>query len=384
NELALIGIPKCRCGFEPRRHYQNAYLQEIDGGNTPLLLQEIQETWPQEAWDLRNDLMALAPYVSEEALLEAAFSDVLPDAMLFEVCMANPDATKSEEFLRILHEDIPNPLPIYMINLIRENWDLETARTILERDMAAASSKMDYNMNMLLTNEKLKAEIDVHQIRNYHSQRDNLSDRFSIADSYIEEAKFDSSVMVLDNIILDFDLDDTELNEYDNFYLYHDLLQSLNDSNLTIFDLDTVEIALLENIANDNAGPSAIKSRNILCFAYNMCEEYPGNPSDTSQHKSVSVSGSPQKIINEAYTTLEVSPNPATNYAEFSWEILNIKSKAVLEIFDVSGKLTASHNISSVKGKWAWDTRDIIPGIYLYSLRVKDTQFTKGKISVID
>ncbi|MCF8372609.1 MAG: T9SS type A sorting domain-containing protein, partial [Bacteroidales bacterium] len=375
-------ISKFNVGKTAYTNMYYAYLQEIDGGNTPLILQQIQSTWPQEAWDLRNDLMALAPYVSEDALLEAAFSGVLPDAMLFEICLANPDATRSDEFLRILREDIPNPLPLYMSNLIRENWDLETPRTILERGMASTSFIMDYNLNLLLTNEKLKAEPNADLLRSYHSQRDYLNDRYSIADSYIEEAKFDSSAIVLDQIPVDFDLDDPAIDEYDNYYLYHDLLQALNDSSRSIFDLDTTEIALLEQISNDNTGPSAIKSRNILCFAYGMCEEYPGNPGDTTQNKSVSFPGNPQQIINEAYTTLEVSPNPAKYYAEFSWEILNLEDEATLEIFDISGKLSTSHVISSDKGKWAWDTRDVTPGIYLYSIRMNDSQVANGKITV--
>ncbi|MCF8371825.1 MAG: hypothetical protein K9H64_09395 [Bacteroidales bacterium] len=303
--------------------------------------------------------------------------------MLFEICLANPDATHNEEFLIILHEDIPNPLPQYMINLIQENWDLETARTIFERDMASAAYKMDYNMNLLLTNEKLKGEPDIHLLRNYYGQRDNLSYRYWIADSYIEEAKFDSSVFVLDQIPVDFTLDDVLLDEYDNYYIYHDLRQALNDSNKTILDLDTIEIALLEQIANENTGLASIKSRNILCFAYGMCVEYPGNPSDTTQHKSTKISISPEQILNRAYTSLEVSPNPATYYTEFSWEILNLEGEPRIEIYDLSGKIKASHCITEPKGKWAFDTRNLLPGTYPYSLSTENSKLADGKLTIL-
>ncbi|MCF8373790.1 MAG: T9SS type A sorting domain-containing protein, partial [Bacteroidales bacterium] len=359
------------------------YLQLIDGGNTPLVLQQIQNTWPQEAWDLRNDLMAMAPYVSREALEEAALMDILPDAMLFEICLANPDATRDQEFLDFLANGIPNPLPNYMISLIQENWDLETPLSILKRNMAGAASKMDYNLSILLTNEKLKHEPDNNMLRNYHYQRDNLGDRYSIADSYIAEAKFDSSVIVLDQILLDFDLDDATIDEYDNYYLYHDLLQSLNDSNRSIFDLDTTEIALLDQIANDKTGKSGIKSRNILCFAFGLCEEYPGNPSDTSQNKSTHILMPPQQIIDQAYTTLNVTPNPATIFAEFSWEILNLENGALLEIVDMDGKVVAIYVINEPQGKWAWDTRNTIPGVYIYSLRGSGSILKSGKITVL-
>jgi predicted secreted protein len=141
-------------------------------------------------------------------------------------------------------------------------------------------------------------------------------------------------------------------------------------------------INLLEQIAIDKTGPSAIKSRNILCFVFGLCEEYPGNPGDTSQNKSAPFEGDPTQILNEAYTTLEVSPNPATHYAEFSWEILNFNDKVLLEIYDASRKPVNSHSIISSRGKWIWDTREVMPGIYIYSVSSNDTQLSNGKITV--
>ena len=141
-------------------------------------------------------------------------------------------------------------------------------------------------------------------------------------------------------------------------------------------------ITLLEQIADDNTGIPSIKSRNILCFVYELCEEYPGNPSDTTQHKSTNVSVSPEQILNRAYTSLEVSPNPATYYAEFSWEILNLEGEARIEIYDLSGKIMASHCITVPKGKWAFDTRNLVPGTYPYSLTTHDTKLAEGKLTI--
>ncbi len=340
-----------------------------DEGNTPAILQQIQNTWPQEAWDLRNDLMALAPYVSQEVLEEAAQSGVLPDAMLLEICLANPDAAQSQEFLDLLANGIPNPLPAYMITLIEDNWDMETPLGLLQRDMASAAAKMDRNMNFLLINEKLKDEPNLNTLRYYYSERDNVTDRFGIVDSYIEEAKFDSSEIVLDQIPIDFDLDDQSIDEYDNYYLYHDLLKSLSDSNRTILDLDSTEIDLLEQIANDNTGPSAIKSRNILCFAFGLCEEYPGNLYNTSQQKSARININPQDVINKAYTILQVNPNPASIYVEFYWKTLNLEGDGLIEISDMNGQTITKHVTNTIEGNWIWDTRKIKPGIYIFAKR---------------
>lgn len=68
--------------------------------------------------------------------MEAAYSDVLPSAMLLEICLANPDATRSDEFSTALQYDIPTPLPQYMLDLIIANWDVETPLTLLESQLS--------------------------------------------------------------------------------------------------------------------------------------------------------------------------------------------------------------------------------------------------------
>ncbi|MEA3443314.1 MAG: T9SS type A sorting domain-containing protein [Bacteroidota bacterium] len=382
NELALIGIPKCRCGFEPRRHYQNAYLQEIDGGNTPLLLQEIQETWPQEAWDLRNELMEISPFVSQEALLEAAESGVLPDAMLFEICMANPDATQNEEFLRILSEDIPNTLPNYMIEMIRDSWDNETTRTVIENGLAQAGWKRDFNLSALLFNEKTQDERFVDSIRYYHNQRDNLSDRYLVADSYIEEDDFTTARSIITSIPLDFDLDDRKTDENDNFLSLCDFLSNLNDSNLTIFDLDSIKIAEMEIIAEET-GWAAAKAHNILCYAYDLCVDCPITTDTTGQPKTTYVGKhNMQDVLNQAYNTLTVKPNPAGNHASFEWELPLLENEAYLRLIDLNGSVIQEHTINAKRGQWLWDTREIINGTYLYELVSGDNKLDVGKLII--
>ena len=68
----------------------------IDNGDTDILQSQIENNWSSDAWSLRNNLMQESPYLSTEALLTAAAENLLPNAMLLEVLLANPDATTKQ------------------------------------------------------------------------------------------------------------------------------------------------------------------------------------------------------------------------------------------------------------------------------------------------
>lgn len=66
------------------------YSQVIDDGNTQGMVSEIELAWPDDAWDLRDALIARSPYNSEEVLIAAALKEIMPHAMLLEVLLENP------------------------------------------------------------------------------------------------------------------------------------------------------------------------------------------------------------------------------------------------------------------------------------------------------
>ncbi len=359
-----------------------SYGQLIDDGNTPAIIQEIQNTWPQEAWNLRNDLMTIAPYISRDALLEAALSGILPDAMLLEICLANPDATHGEEFISIVGIDIPNPLPVYMLDMIRANWGARTPRTILEGQIAQKGATRDFYLNLLITNEKLKDEQSLNSIENWHLSRNNLSDYYRLADLYISKEEFTNAQTILMDILVDYTLDDVRQVEYDNFYAYFELMETLFTEDRTIHNLTAMEKANLETMADEHSGMSSIKARNILCYVYDLCEDEL-NVDLNPIPKAAIIAGDPQKRINEAYNFSQVYPNPVKEYAEIEFNCPLLNGQATLKVYSVNGKVIHQETVYGPKGKVLLDTRNWIMANYVYEIIIKDQRLTSGKITVI-
>lgn len=358
------------------------YKQLVDGGNTPALLQEIQNTWPQEALDLRDELIAISPFVTEDPLMEAAYLGILPDAILLEVCLANPDATRREEFLDALKNDIPNPLPVYMVEMIKDNRGTETARTIIENGLAEYGAERDFYFKVLVSNERAKTEKNYETLEQLFCQRDNLSDRYSLVDLFIEKEEFTNATNELDQIPNDFELTDRQLNEHSDYSSFLSLMEILSSSSRTILDITPSEKIILENIVNYGTGKISVKVQNILCFVFEDCATFSANISPIYTPKASSGNLSPQSLLNEFYNKANTTPNPAVEYCKIEWDLPTLKSQANLNIYNMQGQLSKSQPVKEMVGSYIWDTQSVKAGSYFYEIAIKDVILVKGKIIV--
>ncbi|MDR1345896.1 MAG: hypothetical protein LBK03_04250, partial [Bacteroidales bacterium] len=77
---------------------QYLYNQHMNSDNTEALLDAVQGEWKDDVWKMRQELSEISPFVDEKVLRELAMNNLLPQALLLEICLANPDATKNPDF----------------------------------------------------------------------------------------------------------------------------------------------------------------------------------------------------------------------------------------------------------------------------------------------
>ena len=358
------------------------YNNLIDGGNKNWLLEKIEMSWPQDAWDLRAELLSHSPYLSEEILRETAMKGTLPQAMLLEICLANPDGTRNEEFLRFLGEKTPNPLPQYMLDLIYANRDVKTARTLLETNLSAVSSKMAYISGLLISDCMLDSIQLKAEARSWLLRRASLADYYSVAESYIENNDFTSANATADQISNIFELKEEQQAEFQNFRNYIEFRRSISESGRSIMQLEPSEIESLQQIANATTGRTSAMAQNILCFGYQLCVDYLPAEGDGNHLKFTKPEKTAKQILQSAYNKITVTPNPANVFVAFNYELPLLEDNAVIYITDAMGKTITQKSISSKKGQWVWDTRNINKGIYFYEIKSAAESFGNGKIVI--
>ncbi|MFU8844991.1 MAG: SprB repeat-containing protein, partial [Bacteroidales bacterium] len=239
-----------------------------DGGNTQALKTEVETAWPSDMWALRDELLGKSPHLSQEVLMAAADkTDVLPESILFEILSANPDELRKEELISHL-ENKDQPLPAYMISILRQLAGGVTYKTILQQDMAryhAGKTQAAYMLIRSCLNDTVSNNV---YLRTWLNNLDNLNADLQIVAAYIAEENYATAQTMLNLIPATRSLEGNELAKYNDYKTLMQMQIAWQQQGRSIFELDSTEVAILTGFAEDNTGKAALMARGILEYAY--------------------------------------------------------------------------------------------------------------------
>jgi len=350
-----------------------------DGGNTDVTLSDIETAWPNDMWELRAELLGKSPHLSLEVLKATADkTDVLPDNVIFEIMAANPDELKKEELIKYL-EDKENPLPEYMIDILRQVSTGTTYKTVLHRQMAhynQVKTKAAYDIVRSILNDSI---LDNNELRNW---LDNIGGKCAdeqIIASYVSEGNFSNATALANMMPVLYDYSDGEMAEHNYYMDMLSLKMNLAQQGRMIFELDSTEVNNLVNLADHSHGTAGAQAKGILEYAYgyHYCNCI---GVDTSGYKN-SNAFNPDALEKLYGIEISVEPNPVREWAAFSYTLPDNASEGEIKISDVSGKVINIIPVSGKQGQRIWDTRKIKSGVYFFSLNVSGNN-KSGKIII--
>lgn len=362
------------------------YHQLIDEGNTPDMLNEIALSWPDDAWDLRDELISRSPYNSESVLIAAAEKEIMPHAMLLEVLLANPDALTSGHVIRVVSEELANPLPSYMIDLLYASRDETTLRTQMQSQLGKLHTSASTLKNLSVA-EEFFSDGENHEqdsLGVFISKTKTVSSEIARASFLTGNAQFQAAVDVLDSLRINSKLTALEEYEIQKFENLITLLDAAHSGGRTIANLTLSEINQLVNIADDpDSGFAGLKAKNALCFHYDICFDEIGAP------KSMASGGrKPRKEKSEILEELISSkafPNPANDYTTITFKLLNAMENTRLFVYNNTGQLIKNLLLGKTyQGAELIDTRHFDSGLYLYEIVQDNEQIFSGKFNVVD
>jgi hypothetical protein len=350
-----------------------------DGGSTASALTEIQMAQPQNMWDLRSKLLGDSPHLSEDVLKELADkTDVFTEAAIFDILAANPDELKKEDLIKYL-EDKENPLPEYMIEILRQVATGTTYKSVLQQEMAKYEQIKSLAANDMIRSILNDSITDFVQLRNWFDNRGGIESDKSIIASYAEEGNYTATFSLANALPSLYNLQDKELQEHINYMQLLDLERILAIENRKITGLNTTEQASLNSIADSSDNASGATSKGILETYYGShfcnCPEIVGETAFKSSYVN-------PNDVNKIYgIEINVKPNPAKDWAAFDYTLPENAKNATFIITDAFGKTIANFVLSGIQGQQLWDTRSIVAGTYLYILKVNGSSKT-GKIVI--
>ena len=347
------------------------YVSRIDGGNTPAELADITNATPSDLWQLRAQLLGHSPYLSQEVLTTAADrDDVFTNSVLFEILSANPDELKKDTLISYL-ESKDNPLPDYMIGLLRQIANGATARTALEAEMAKYSHDFRLAAGDIVRSNLNDSVANPTELRTWLAAMEDIAaDRLIVA-SYMEEGNY-TDAFTLANMLPDlYELEGDGLADHTDYMRLLDLYRTLGTTGRTVFEMTKEETEMVEGIADYGKGTSQAMAEALLSgvmdnrISYKSCPDIP-----TVKEGERSIGNHTSVLANEAVGfNVNVSPSPATTWTTVDYTLPAGATKATMTLNSTMGVKVMEVELYGNQGSKVLDLRGLAAGVYVYSIR---------------
>jgi predicted Zn-dependent protease len=307
----------------------------VDGGNTEQLVNDVVLTNDADAWKKYKKLKKNEGYLSEEVLLalskkENGFSK----AMIRNVMVANPQAAKSKKVQQSL-DNRGDQLPGYMRKQIDKGLTKMSAKEDLEMAKAAHKTKHDHAINKMVRLLKRDTLNDRSaEIISALSNTGDINFDYKLVKYYEGHGQFNNADILLDKISSS-GLTNNQQKFYNKYTDYRNLTSKWKQSGVDMAALDSTKLLELAAYAELN---NTIAAKAIALLQLNGANSYiepvylpEGGDKSNSDPKQES------SIINE--NKMLLFPNPADGYFMVDYNLTDPFNKAVLVVFDISGRV---------------------------------------------
>ncbi|MCD4747225.1 MAG: T9SS type A sorting domain-containing protein [Bacteroidales bacterium] len=345
--------------------YQDTLSIFVDGGDTDGLNLGVQLSFPNEALEVRQELLDESPYLSDTVMKTAIEKEsVLPNVMIRDVLVANPQSAKSAKIISALDERFVS-MPDYMMNEIMQGQTVYGAKELLEQQLSKHKTNRDKSLSTLIrhySSDTTNITASTDSIISLFQNQNYSSSRYRLAILYFCENDSANAFSTLNNIPVEFDL--TEKEEAIND-LYLDLFNIQWEITSDTNGIDSLQIATLFDIANHQYTIPGVYARNILINAreiiYNELVYLP------VIFKVIPIWHKGNNNVIKPYL-LKVFPNPARNYFIVEYKLDKAIEKPYLILTEMGGKPIKSIYISNKQNQIIVSTKDLPSGIYIIQL----------------
>ena len=360
--------------------YNDTLNQLVDGGDTESLNFEVQTSFPDEALQVRQQLLDESPYLSDTVMKSAIYKEnVLPNAMVRDVLVANPQSAKSAEVINVL-DDRFVPMPDYMMAEIMGGLNITGTKEVLERKLAKHSSTRAKSLSKLLRhykNDTLNTWANDSIMALLQNEQSPCA-RYQLAFIYLDMEDSLSVVNTLTNIPVEFTLDDNQQTLHD---LYDDLFDVLLDIQTDSLVLDSINIQTLQDIAANHNNLPGVYARNMLIdnglMSYQEPVYLPDNLKSSPAWEYFKQSGQTQGSL------LRIFPNPAGSYFIIDYDLRELEGTAMILISDITGKHVLNFYLEDRQNQRVITTKAYPTGMYFIQLFVNGELKESSKINII-
>jgi len=355
----------------------------IDEGSTDDKNETVLSSTPGQSFELYQDLLGTSPYLSDTVLKSAiAREEVLPNVMISDIIVSNPQAAKSEDIITALEERVV-PLSDSAWNEIMKGVDTVAARERLEAELSGWIAAKERCMNEILAMcmadsnrqwgpDSLVSLLTLDPI---------LSSQYKLVNYFIDTKDYYAAGDLLLAIPEHFLPDDEGLQTNAGYLALLPLLEQLHYDTSGFIVPDSVQQVILSEIALlDHEFPGAM-ARNILIscglIEYREPVLTPSSlKSGKHDHHRIST--------NATDEILKVYPNPCRSYATVEYKINATSFRSLrVSLLNFENRVLLTRQLTKLVDNFILPLKGLNPGIYLVRLEKDGKYIETQKLVVI-
>ena len=312
-----------------------------DGGDTEALNDVVQTAQTGSSLTLYEDLLATSPYLSDTVMKSGiGRTDVLPDAMLRDILVANPQSAKSGDVMQALDERTV-PLPDEMKEEVLAGIDIFASKDMLNGQLAAYNDQWGrayshlatiYAADTILT----RANDSLAQLYNTTA---TPAAKYSLALLEADRGNTAAATQAVAAAANQFALRAEELNVNVAYGQLVEQLIAMYSDYADYISADSLSLTNLASLAlNDVYLPGAV-ARNILHAAGLLDYAEPINLGISAKSRKYSSQNTDNPFATKANKLFDlvISPNPAKDYCIASYLLPADSENASIIITTLTG-----------------------------------------------
>ncbi|MCF8401715.1 MAG: T9SS type A sorting domain-containing protein [Bacteroidales bacterium] len=354
----------------------------VDGGDTEDLNTDVVMSTPPESLQTRDQLLNESPYLSDTVMKSAINKEeVLPNAMIRDVLVANPQSAKNNEVLSELDNRF-DPMPVYMMTQIMDGKDSIGPKERIEAERFYYFQEHARGLNKLIRLFKQDSLINPEDsLVTLYTDHFTLKNGYRKAFALLRKGDTANMNATFTAIQDTFDLTAAQQAIHLNYQLITTILNQLNEDTLMIFNVDSATIAQLLNIsANDGGMPGQYATSLLLALGETTYSEPIYLPAQL-QSGEIYDEQLPYDAVEEYY--LEVYPNPANDYIIIKYKLPEAARSKRIMINGLNGQQVFAKQLDGYVNEIVVPIKDFNSGTYIVSLHYNGTVQESKKLAII-
>jgi hypothetical protein len=351
-----------------------------DGGNTYALNLDVYTSTPDEAFEVRQELLDESPYLSDTVMKSAIEKEnVLPNVMIRDVLVANPQAAKSSEVLGKINER-NDPMPEEMMGEILDGRTYKGNLEILEDSLAKHKTLKFISLHKLESyykNDTLDLQGALDSLINTWTIETDPHILYKLAFMYLYNEDSSNCFSTLNLIPQLTELSTEQVQDYNDYSTLATILWKIMNDSIAI---DSNLSLQLYNLSLHSSKPGSL-ARNILVA--NRIIEYNEPLYLSSNLKCSIVIPDKPREGNLNNQRLKVFPNPATDYIVLSYDLSGLRGSVQLLVTSTDGKPLLMQELTGIKNQVVLSTKQLSSARYFVQLVDKSSLIESASFIIV-